>query len=106
MQKVSIPQFTAGSLFKLGLLANVGIWIPLSIAFGLAAMAGFNTVRMGGAPVHGFPGFLISLLFGGLSILIGSLLFTVGAKLISLFGDRLPRLIIRESVADQVDTFQ
>ncbi len=95
MQNATLKQFGAGALFKLGFIANVAIWSPISLIFGVAAMLGYNTVRWNGTPVHGVSGLLSGLFIGLLCIGFGTLLFVSGAKIASMFSERLPRIPIK-----------
>nr|WP_295373206.1 hypothetical protein [uncultured Sphingosinicella sp.] len=100
MQKVSFKQLRVGALFKFGFISNVAIWSVISSIFGIAAMLGFNTVRLKGAPVYGVPGLLLSLLFGVICVTLGTLLFVGGAKIASMFSERLSSITIDASPED------
>jgi hypothetical protein len=88
MDRISFRHLGISALVKLGFVANVAIWLPLSSLFGSAALIGYNTVRLKGVPVHGFSGLLLSLLFGLIATIIGTLLFVSGGKIASLFAER------------------
>ncbi|MDP9414469.1 MAG: hypothetical protein M3Q08_10360 [Pseudomonadota bacterium] len=95
MQDATLKQFGVGALFKLGFIANVAIWSPISLIFGVAAMLGYNTVRWNGTRVHGVSGLALGLFIGLLSIAFGTLLFVSGAKIASMFSERLPSIPIK-----------
>lgn len=101
MQKVSLSHFTVGALLKLGFIANICIWMPLSFFFGVAALFGANTVRWNAIPVHGLAGLMFSFLMGLLAIVFGTLLFSLGAKIAALAGERGPVVSVR--AADELD---
>ena len=101
MQKIPLSHFTVGALLKLGFIANVCIWLPLSFFFGVAALFGANTVRWNAIPVHGLSGLMFSFLMGFLAIIFGTLLFLLGAKISSLAGERGPFISVR--VAAEID---
>lgn len=69
--------------------------VPYKLDFGVAAMLGYNTVRWNGAPVHGVSGLALGLFIGLLSIAFGTLLFVSGAKIVSMFSERLPSIPIK-----------
>lgn len=90
----SFGQFGAAALFTLGLIANVAIWLPIALGFGLAAVVGFDTVRWNGTPVHGVRGLLAMMFIATIAAAIGTLLFVIGGKIAGLLGERLPGIRI------------
>ena len=94
--RLRVQQLTAGSLFYLGLLANLGFWLPVGGFWSVLALSGFNTVRVTGRPVYGLAGFLIGMAVALGTSLIGAAIFTIGTKIAGLIGDRLPPLEISD----------
>jgi hypothetical protein len=79
------------SFFML-ILKSIGIGIFFtSCIFGVMALFGFETVSMGGSPVTGFPGFVLSIIIGLMLSLIFSCVMCVyglfGLWVYSYFGD-------------------
>ncbi|PKG36939.1 hypothetical protein [Psychromonas sp. Urea-02u-13] len=80
--EVTSKKISKRSFFML-LLKSIGIGMFItSFIFGVFALFGFETVSMGGTPVTGFPGFILSIIIG----LIMSIIFTCIMCVYGLFG--------------------
>lgn len=92
---ISYAQLSLGSLVKLGFFANLAIWTIFSSLAGLGGLTGLPLVKAGGVQVYGVTALVTALLIGVMFTLAGTVLFTVGAVLVRLLGDRAPKLELR-----------
>lgn len=87
VRKVRLRRVKAGSLFKLVLLANSSIFIPMIVFFGVLAFFGAQTVTLSGEHVTGVKGLMTALILAPFFTLFFSLFAWIGAYLgIRVFG--------------------
>jgi hypothetical protein len=84
---VRFHQVTLGSLFKIGWICNLSIWIWLFPLFALGGNFKFNDELL-----TGFKGFVVSIVISLLLAFIGSIVIGVGG-IIARFADRWLPLI-------------
>lgn len=80
-----LKSLTTGSVFKLGLVSNLSIWLVIGLLCGGAALAGLDIVRWNGAYVHGIGGVFTALLVSGVFSLIGAIIFLFGGLIAKMF---------------------
>ncbi len=82
-------QLRAGALFKLGLVCNLAIWLIIGLLLGLAGLAGYNVVSLGGENVYGVAALITAIVLAGVFSGIGTVMFVLGGLLVRLFGKSL-----------------
>ena len=86
MHIIAVRDLGLKSIFKLGLISNLAIWLPLTLIFSTGALLGFDTVTFNRAEVHGVAGFLVGWLVGIVGVILGTILFTLGAAIAGRLG--------------------
>lgn len=89
--RIEFRRLKARSIFKIGYLALLGFVLPLSVLFGLLALAGADTVSLNGRYVHGIGGLLAGI---GLGLVLPAILaafMVVGSLVVRTAGRLVPK---------------
>ena len=85
MNSISYNSLSLGALGRIGLIANVSLWMPLSVCIGVLGAFGLATVKWNGAAVTGLPALFAGVLIGVVMSLAGSALMLIGAAMSRVF---------------------
>lgn len=89
-----LDQFRSGALLKLGIISNLGFWIPVGLLLGILGMMGFDVVSFNDSYIHGVGAIITGLIFGALFALVGSMIFVIGGVFARPFARRARNLRI------------
>ncbi len=100
MTSINATQLKLSSLFKYAYLANLAIFLPVAILFGLLGSAGHRTVQMNGEQVYGIQAVIVSAALPFLIALAPALWIVLGTLVLRLLGKRGPNIRARANAAD------
>jgi hypothetical protein len=60
-ETISIKQLSFGSVYKLLVIGLTYFFFPFGLVVGVFALIGWDTVKVNGAPLHGWSGFGVGL---------------------------------------------
>lgn len=91
MESVEFTRLRAGSIFKIGYLAMLGVVLPLTIIAGLMALGGADTVSLNERNVHGVGGLITAVVLGLILPAIFAGIMVLGSFVVRAFS----RFILR-----------
>jgi hypothetical protein len=96
---VRLADLTLGSLCEIGLILSTAFWLPTSLLFGVAAVAGAAEVEWMGAPVSTAAALPVALLQGLAAALLSDAALAGGALVLTILRKfvRGPRLALRSA---------
>ena len=106
MHQIHVLQIRLRSVFKLGYLANLLVFMPLMILVGLNGMAGGEGVTFNGQPAYGGAALATALVLALVFPVFIAAVFTLGVAGLRLLGRRGPSIAIKPGTAHDADIFE
>ncbi len=77
-KSISLGEFTAAKIFKLGFFCNLGFWGIVAVVFGILGAFGYDVVKWNDENVYGVTALLTALFAGLMLTIVGSTILMLG----------------------------